>query len=85
VEAGVVYQDIYMPESCQGALDEPLHVLRPADVARHQQALAAQGFHLLLAGPGGVLAGLVRRTLPGALVLAVDGTDNLEELAKWWT
>ncbi|GBD13005.1 Malonyl CoA-acyl carrier protein transacylase [bacterium HR24] len=50
------------------------------------EAMAAAGAcRFLEMGPGGVLAGLVRRTLPGALVLAVDGTDNLEELAKWWT
>ncbi len=50
------------------------------------EAMAAAGAaRFLEAGPGGVLTGLVRRTLPDAQALCLDGPASLQELRAWWT
>ncbi|HXG42828.1 MAG TPA: ACP S-malonyltransferase [Dehalococcoidia bacterium] len=69
-------------------LREELKAQLTRAVLWHQslQAMACAGVaRFLEVGPGGVLTGLVRRTLPHAQALSVDGPESLEALKRWWT
>ncbi|MCS7276336.1 MAG: ACP S-malonyltransferase [Dehalococcoidia bacterium] len=59
---------------------------RPVLWKQSLQAMACAGVvRFLEVGPGGVLTGLVRRTLPQAQALSIDGPESLEALQRWWT
>jgi [acyl-carrier-protein] S-malonyltransferase len=52
-----------------------------APIRWHETLLALPPVDLLVeAGPGGVLTGLVRRTLPGVRAVSVSTPDDLEQL-----